>query len=230
MTRPIPRPLAERLDGDRREARLAVAAGDIDRAWALLEEAHVLSQPWAVPHVRVHVDMLRSRLALPRSRRDRRPGPADARRGPGLADRPLPGGQHRAGLGARHPAHARARRAPCPPGAAPWLTPAVPTTSAPTARSTTTARRRGWRRHADSLPAVCAAPGHDVGAQPEAAAASLDEGLGEVGVAGAIHADHGCRGEAELGGDHRCVQQVIGVDLLCHASKVVDSTQLLWQC
>lgn len=32
--------------------------GEIDRAWALLEEAHVLSQPWARPHVRVHLAML----------------------------------------------------------------------------------------------------------------------------------------------------------------------------
>lgn len=59
MTRQIPRPLAERLKDDRHESRLAVPAGDVDRAWALLEEAHVLSQPWAGPHVGVHIDMLR---------------------------------------------------------------------------------------------------------------------------------------------------------------------------
>lgn len=59
MNRQIPFPLAERLEADRREARLAVSAADVDRAWALLEEAHVLSQRWAGPHVGVHVDMLR---------------------------------------------------------------------------------------------------------------------------------------------------------------------------
>lgn len=28
------------------------------RCWELLEDAHVLSQPWAIPHVRVHAAML----------------------------------------------------------------------------------------------------------------------------------------------------------------------------
>ncbi len=59
MSGHIPPPLADRLNSNRREARLAVSAGDVDRAWALLEEAHVLSQSWAGPHVRVHIDMLR---------------------------------------------------------------------------------------------------------------------------------------------------------------------------
>lgn len=58
MSRTIPPPLAERLKHDLHEAGLAVSAGDVDRAWSLLEEAHVLSQPWAWPHVRVHATML----------------------------------------------------------------------------------------------------------------------------------------------------------------------------
>jgi hypothetical protein len=33
-------------------------AGRFDDAWQALEEAHVLSQPWAWPHIRVHAAML----------------------------------------------------------------------------------------------------------------------------------------------------------------------------
>ena len=32
--------------------------GDCDSAWRHLERAHILSQPWALPHVRVHPAML----------------------------------------------------------------------------------------------------------------------------------------------------------------------------
>lgn len=56
------------IDNDRRAARAARAAGDVDEAWRLLERTHILSQPWAWPHVRSHLDMLR--LAV--SARDRR--------------------------------------------------------------------------------------------------------------------------------------------------------------
>ena len=56
------------IDADRRAARGARQAGDFDEAWRLLERVHILSQPWAWPHVRSHVDMLR--LAL--HTRDRR--------------------------------------------------------------------------------------------------------------------------------------------------------------
>ncbi|MDP2290993.1 MAG: DUF3703 domain-containing protein [Actinomycetota bacterium] len=38
-------------------ARDARRAGDVAAAWALLEDAHVLSQPLAVAHVRVHLAM-----------------------------------------------------------------------------------------------------------------------------------------------------------------------------
>lgn len=48
----------QRYDAELHDARSAVAAGRIDDAWAALEAAHVLSQPWAMPHVRVHGRML----------------------------------------------------------------------------------------------------------------------------------------------------------------------------
>jgi hypothetical protein len=53
---------------DRRAARAARDAGDLEAAWRLLERTHILSQPWAWPHVRSHLDMLR--LAI--HARDRR--------------------------------------------------------------------------------------------------------------------------------------------------------------
>ena len=40
------------------EIAAAGAAWDNDAAWAALERAHILSQPWAGPHVRCHVAML----------------------------------------------------------------------------------------------------------------------------------------------------------------------------
>ena len=46
------------IDADRRAALAARRAGNIDEAWRLLERTHILSQPWAWPHVRSHLDML----------------------------------------------------------------------------------------------------------------------------------------------------------------------------
>lgn len=40
------------------DARRNSSAGEIEEAWAGLGDAHVLSQPWPVPHVRVHAAML----------------------------------------------------------------------------------------------------------------------------------------------------------------------------
>lgn len=54
----MPTPLRVRLDRHVADAHRMLASGDPDRAWALLEEAHVLSQPWARAHMRVHVAML----------------------------------------------------------------------------------------------------------------------------------------------------------------------------
>lgn len=48
----------DRLRGDLAAARVARRSGDRERCWELLEDAHVLSQPWAIWHVRVHGSML----------------------------------------------------------------------------------------------------------------------------------------------------------------------------
>jgi hypothetical protein len=48
----------ERLTIDRLAARDAQRRGDNDEAWRLLEQTHILSQPWPWPHIRSHIDML----------------------------------------------------------------------------------------------------------------------------------------------------------------------------
>jgi hypothetical protein len=68
IRRPMPAAVADRLSDDLAAARAAVEVRDVGRAWKLLEEAHVLSQPWARPHIRVHAAM----LALGWRIRDRR--------------------------------------------------------------------------------------------------------------------------------------------------------------
>ena len=47
-----------RLEAHLAEARECRERGDWSRCWQLLEDAHVLSQPWALRHVRVHAAML----------------------------------------------------------------------------------------------------------------------------------------------------------------------------
>jgi hypothetical protein len=64
----MPAAVADRLAADLTAARDASHGGEVERAWELLEEAHVLSQPWAWPHVKVHAAM----LALGWRTRDRR--------------------------------------------------------------------------------------------------------------------------------------------------------------
>jgi len=54
----MPLAVRERFAADLRSAQVAASNGTIDDAWALLEEAHVLSQPWAWPHMKVHAAML----------------------------------------------------------------------------------------------------------------------------------------------------------------------------
>lgn len=66
-TRTMPAAVADRLAADLTGARGAFDRREVERAWALLEEAHVLSQPWAWPHVKVHAAM----LVLGWRRRDR---------------------------------------------------------------------------------------------------------------------------------------------------------------
>lgn len=51
----MPPATRDRFEQELRSARSQPAS----EAWAALERAHVLSQPWAGPHVRSHVAMLR---------------------------------------------------------------------------------------------------------------------------------------------------------------------------
>ncbi len=66
--RPMPSAVRRRIDDLVTASRSARDDGDATAAWAHLENAHVLSQPWARPHVRVHVAM----LSLGWHQRDRR--------------------------------------------------------------------------------------------------------------------------------------------------------------
>lgn len=50
--------IRERIDFHLVEADASRHRGDWGRCWQLLEDAHVLSQPWARPHIRVHLAML----------------------------------------------------------------------------------------------------------------------------------------------------------------------------
>ena len=56
MVRPT-KEIRTRLQQNLIESRQARKLKDFDRCWALLEDAHVLSQPWAWVHVRVHGSM-----------------------------------------------------------------------------------------------------------------------------------------------------------------------------
>ena len=56
MVRPT-KEIRKRLRFNLTEAREAWMFKDFDRCWSLLEDAHVLSQPWAWRHVRVHGSM-----------------------------------------------------------------------------------------------------------------------------------------------------------------------------
>src|SRR5262245_16414993 len=46
------------FDAEMTQARASAARGDRTSAWRALERAHILSQPFAWPHVRVHAAML----------------------------------------------------------------------------------------------------------------------------------------------------------------------------
>lgn len=50
--------IRDRIESHLIEAKEARHRGDRSRCWQLLEDAHVLSQPWAWPHTRVHAAML----------------------------------------------------------------------------------------------------------------------------------------------------------------------------
>ena len=56
MVRPT-KEIRTRLQANLVESRQARKSKDYGRCWSLLEDAHVLSQPWALMHVRVHGSM-----------------------------------------------------------------------------------------------------------------------------------------------------------------------------
>lgn len=56
--RPLPSPIAAQIDRLVRGAAGHRDRQDVETAWRLLEDAHILSQPWVRPHLRVHVAML----------------------------------------------------------------------------------------------------------------------------------------------------------------------------
>jgi hypothetical protein len=56
MARPTEE-IRTRLQQNLIESRQARKSKDFERCWTLLEDAHVLSQPWAWLHVRVHGSM-----------------------------------------------------------------------------------------------------------------------------------------------------------------------------
>ncbi len=50
--------IRELIDSHLVEATQSRRRGNWDHCWRLLEDAHVLSQPWAWQHTRVHAAML----------------------------------------------------------------------------------------------------------------------------------------------------------------------------
>ena len=50
--------IGERITTNLTKAKTARQLDNWDHCWHLLEDAHVLSQPWARPHIRVHWAML----------------------------------------------------------------------------------------------------------------------------------------------------------------------------
>lgn len=65
--RSTPAHVANHIDSLLRDSARHAAHRDTEAAWRLLEDAHILSQPWVRPHLRVHVAM----LSLGWSQRDR---------------------------------------------------------------------------------------------------------------------------------------------------------------
>jgi hypothetical protein len=62
MARPTEE-IRTRLQQNLIESRQARRSKDFERCWTLLEDAHVLSQPWARLHVRVHGSMFVAAMA-----------------------------------------------------------------------------------------------------------------------------------------------------------------------
>jgi hypothetical protein len=61
----MPRNIANAFDTELRRAR---SDDPVEQRWAALERAHILSQPWPIPHVRSHAAM----IGLAIHQRDRR--------------------------------------------------------------------------------------------------------------------------------------------------------------
>ena len=55
---PLPTNIAEHIDSLVRKAARDTNREDFESAWRLLQDAHILSQPWTRPHLRVHLAML----------------------------------------------------------------------------------------------------------------------------------------------------------------------------
>jgi hypothetical protein len=56
--KPMTTEIRDTINADMVDARKARKEGQWDVCWSLLEDAHVVSQPWAWPHIRVHAAML----------------------------------------------------------------------------------------------------------------------------------------------------------------------------
>lgn len=100
---PMPTRVREALDAEL-AAAAAAGAADTDARWRALERAHILSQPWAWPHTRVHGRMLGVALRS----RDRREALGQVVRllvaAPGSASGRYPeGNTGRAAVGLREP-------------------------------------------------------------------------------------------------------------------------------
>jgi hypothetical protein len=52
----MPLNIANAFDTELRRAR---SHGPVEQKWAALERAHILSQPWPIPHMRSHAAMIR---------------------------------------------------------------------------------------------------------------------------------------------------------------------------
>jgi len=50
--------LRETIRANRSAAKSARRNGDWTSCWRLLEDSHILSQPWVIPHLQVHASML----------------------------------------------------------------------------------------------------------------------------------------------------------------------------
>jgi hypothetical protein len=103
MARPTEE-IRTRLQQNLIESRQARKSKDFDRCWTLLEDAHVLSQPWAWLHVRVHGSMFVAAMVQRDVREVRGQLSRIAVAGPGsLSGRYPTGNTGRAGIPATQP-------------------------------------------------------------------------------------------------------------------------------